>query len=151
MLYVAMSWTIIQGIVVVFWCVVWLVYPFLFDHVCQISHYNDVIMNGMASQITSLTSVYSGIYSGADQRKHLSSASLAFVWGIHWWLVISPHKWPITRKTFPFDDVIFTIIQGIMDFGAYFGWFIQFDSTTCVKFPITMTSWWTEWRFTSPA
>ena len=60
----------------------------------------------MASQITGLTIVYSNVYSGADQRKHQSSASLAFVWGIHRWPVNSPHKWPITRKMFPFDDVI---------------------------------------------
>ena len=46
-------------------------------------HYNDVIMITMASQITSLTVVYSNVYSDADQRKHQSSASLAFVWGIH--------------------------------------------------------------------
>ena len=47
------------------------------------THYNDVIMTTMASQITSLTVVYSTVYSDADQRKHQSSASLAFVWGIH--------------------------------------------------------------------
>ena len=69
-------------------------------------HYNDVIMGGMASQITSLTIVYSTVYSGADQGKHQSSASLAFVRGIHRWPVNSPHKWPVTRKMFPFDDVI---------------------------------------------
>ena len=46
-------------------------------------HYNDVIMGAMASQITSLTTVYSTAYSDADQRKHQSSASLAFVRGIH--------------------------------------------------------------------
>ena len=46
------------------------------------------------------------VYSGADQRKHQSSASLAFVLGIHRWPVNSPHKWPVTRKMFPFDDVI---------------------------------------------
>ena len=63
-------------------------------------------MNAMASQITSLTSVYSIVYSGADQRKHQSSASLAFVWGIHRWPVNSTHKGPVTRKMFPFDDVI---------------------------------------------
>ena len=45
-------------------------------------------------------------YSGADQRKHQSSASLAFVQGIHRWPVNSPHKWPVTRKMFPLDDVI---------------------------------------------
>ena len=45
-------------------------------------HYNDVIMGAIASQITSLTIVYSIVYSDADQRKHQSSASLAFVRGI---------------------------------------------------------------------
>ena len=52
-----------------------------YSHVTR--HYSDVIMNTMASQITSLTIVYSTVYSGADQRKHQSSASLAFVRGIH--------------------------------------------------------------------
>ena len=47
-----------------------------------ISHYSDVIMSAMASQTTSLTIVYSTVYSGSDQRKHQSSASLAFVRGI---------------------------------------------------------------------
>ena len=69
-------------------------------------HYNDVIMSTMASQITSPTIVYSTIYSGTDHRKHQSSASLAFVRGIHRWPVNSPHKWPVTRKMFPFDYVI---------------------------------------------
>ena len=63
-------------------------------------------MGTMASQITSLTIVYSTVYSGADQRKHQSSASLAFVRGIHRGPVNSPHKWPVTRKIVPFDDVI---------------------------------------------
>ena len=74
-------------------------------------HYNDVIMGDMASQITSLTIVYSIVYSDADQRKHQSSASLAFVRGIHrspvsGMLSHKWHKWPVTRKKFPFDDVI---------------------------------------------
>ena len=63
-------------------------------------------MGEIASQITILTIVYSTVYSDADQRKHQSSASLAFVRGIHRGLVNSPHKWPVTRKMFPFDDVI---------------------------------------------
>ena len=70
------------------------------------THYSDVIMGAMASQITRLTIFYSTVYSGADQRKHQSSASLAFVRGIHRWPVNSPHTWPVTRKMFPFDDVI---------------------------------------------
>ena len=63
-------------------------------------------MSAIASQITSLTIVYSTVYSGSDQRKHLSSASLAFVRGIHQSPVNSPHKGPISQKMFPFDDVI---------------------------------------------
>ena len=55
-------------------------------------------MGTMVSQITSLTIVYSTVYLGADQRKHQNSVSLAFV--------NSPHKWPVTRKMFPFDDFI---------------------------------------------
>ena len=55
-------------------------------------HYNDVIMSLMSSLITSLTIVYWSVYSGTDQRKHQSSASLAFVRGIHRWPVNSPHK-----------------------------------------------------------
>ena len=70
------------------------------------AHYSDVIMGTMASQITSRTIVCSTVYLGTDQRKHQSSASLAFVRGIHQWLVNSPHKGPVTRKMFPFDDVI---------------------------------------------
>ena len=69
-------------------------------------HYSDIVMGAMASEITSLTIVYSTVYSGADQRKHQSSASLGFVRGIHRWPVNSPHKGPVTRKMFPFDDVI---------------------------------------------
>ena len=76
------------------------------DKVQVLYHYSDVIIGAMASQITSLTIVYSNIYSGADKRKHQISMSLAFVWGIHQWLVNSSHKWPVTRKIFPFDDVI---------------------------------------------
>ena len=63
-------------------------------------------MDAIASQITSFTIVYSNVYSGADQRKHQSSTSLAFVRGIHRRPVNSPHKWPVTRKRFPFDHVI---------------------------------------------
>ena len=51
------------------------------------------------------------VYSGVDQRKHQSSASLAFVWGIHRWSVDSPHKGPVTRRMFPFDDVIMVPMQ----------------------------------------
>ena len=75
------------------------------------NHYNDVIMSAMASQITGVSIVCSSVDSGVDRRKHQSSASLAFVRGIHRWPVNSPHKRPVTRQMFPFDDVI--MISGI--------------------------------------
>ena len=62
-------------------------------------------MGVIASQITSHMIIYSIFYSDADHRKYQSSASLAFVRGIHQGPVNSPHKWPVTRKMFPFDDV----------------------------------------------
>ena len=63
-------------------------------------------MGAMASQITSLTIVYLTVYSGADQRKHQSYASLAYS-GIYRSPVNSPpHKWPVTSEIFPFHDVI---------------------------------------------
>ena len=61
-------------------------------------HYCDVIISVMASQITSLAIVKSIVYSGADQRKHQSSALLAFVRGIHRCTVNCPHKGSVTRK-----------------------------------------------------
>ena len=83
----------------------------------RVYHYSDIIMGAMASQITSLTVVfstvitsitivYSIVNSGADQRKHQSRASLTFVRGLPRGPVNSPHKGPVTRKMFPFDDVI---------------------------------------------
>ena len=66
-------------------------------------------MGALASQNTSLKIVYSTVYSDADQRKHQSFASLAFVRGSHRRQVNSPHKWPVTRKMFSFDDVIMKI------------------------------------------
>ena len=66
-------------------------------------------MGAIASQITSITIVYSTVYWHADQRKHQSSASLAFVRGIHRGPVTSPHKCPVTRKMYPFDDVIMAL------------------------------------------
>ena len=69
-------------------------------------HYIDVIMTTMASQITSLTVVYSTVYLDADQRKHQSSWSLAFVWGIHRDRWIPGTKGQLRGKMYPFDDVI---------------------------------------------
>ena len=80
-------------------------FKFIFLQVTHVDlHCNDVIMGAIASKITSLTIVYSTVYSDADQRKNQSSASLAFVRRMS--TVNSPHKWLVTRKMFPFDDVI---------------------------------------------
>ena len=65
-------------------------------------------MRAMAAQITSFAIIYATVYSGADQRKHQSSASLAFVRGINRSPVNSLYKGQVTRKIFPFDDVIIT-------------------------------------------
>ena len=73
---------------------------------CWESHYSDVIMSTMVSQITHVWIVCSTICSGVHQRKHQSSTSLAFVSGIHWWQGNSLHKGPVMRKMFPFDYVI---------------------------------------------
>ena len=66
-------------------------------------------MSAITSQITSFTIVYSNVYLGTDQRKYQSSAPMAYVQGIHRGSVNSPHKGPVMRKMFPFDDVIMTI------------------------------------------
>ena len=88
----------------------WLMYSGMVKVIKQrstnVCHYYDVILGAIESQITSLAIVYSTVYSSANQRKHQSSASLAFVRGIHRRPVNSPLKWPVTRKMFPFDDVI---------------------------------------------
>ena len=98
----------------------------LTDRWTYMYHYDDFMMGPMASQITSLLIVYSTVYSGADQSKHQSSASLAFVWRIHQGQVNSPHKWPVTRKMFPFDDIIM-FCQIVMIF------LIMLISWTCLQ------------------
>ena len=65
----------------------------------------------VASQITGVSSVCSTVASGVDQRKYQSSASLAFVWGIHRWMVNYPHKGPVTRKMLMLKQVIEQTIQ----------------------------------------
>ena len=82
-------------------------------------HYSDVIVSAMVSQITDVSMVYSTVCPGANQTKHQSYASLAFVRGIYRWPVNSPHKGPVTRKMFPFDFVIifsFSILSHLIPF-----------------------------------
>ena len=86
---------------------VYLVYIiYVSDDHTALQHNITLTMSAIASQITSPAIVCSTVYSGADQRKHQSSASLAFAWGIHRRPVNSPDKWSVTRKMFQFDDMI---------------------------------------------
>ena len=85
-------------------------------------HNSDVIMIATVFQITGFSIVYSAVCWGVDQRKYQIFASLAFVRGINRWPVDSPHKGPVTRKMFPFDDVIMKrgVIRIVADIsGAY--------------------------------
>ena len=70
----------------------------------MISHYSDVIMSTMASQITGVSIICSTVCSGTDQ----TSASLAFVLGIH--RAAGTGEFPTQKannaEKFPFDDVI---------------------------------------------
>ena len=83
------------------------------DQHITVGHYSDIIMSTMASQITGVSIVYSTVCWGATQRKHQRSTSLAFVRGIHRWPVDSSHKIPVTRKMFPFGDVIMITPKGM--------------------------------------
>ena len=87
-----------------FRCKLWT--RFAVGWVVWVYHYTDVIMGTIASHITSLTIVYSTVYSDADHRKHQNSALQAFLRGIRRRPVNSSHKWSVTRKMLPFDDVI---------------------------------------------
>ena len=98
-------------------------------------HYSDDIMGEMASQITSLAIVYSTVYSGGDQRKHQSSASLAFMLGIPQGPVNSPHKWPVTRKIF---HLMTSSCQGDIRYGIGS---IKF-SHCCHIFVAVRPGWW---------
>ena len=103
-------------------------------------------MGVIASQITSFTIVYSTVYSDADQRKHQSSASLAFVRGIHRGPVNSPHKWPVTRKCFHLMTsscrilLVGTIRYLASDLASlqYICWFHQINTASIITKYISM-------------
>ena len=107
-------------------------------------HYSGAVISTMAYQITSLTIIYATVDLSADQRKHQSSASLAFVWGIHRSPVNSPHKGPVIRKTFPFDDVIIFIkhFTGACYYISMQGLKLNNDSK---RGPRYIRRWWLEY------
>ena len=75
-------------------------------------------MRTMASQIMGISIVCSTFCSGADQRKYQSFTSLAFVRGIHQWLVDSPHKGPVAWKIFPFMLWTSPVLQTRTEYNA---------------------------------
>ena len=81
--------------------ILWQAWRWSHFHDFILKHYSDVITGAMPSQITSFTIVYPSVCSGAYPRKHQSSASLAYVWGINRSPVNSPYNGPVTRKMFP--------------------------------------------------
>ena len=114
---------------------------FWFGYKLETFHYCDVIMGAMASQITSLTVVYSTVYSGTDQRKYQSSPSLAFVRGIHRWPTNSPYKGPVTRKMFPFDDAIMLRLVHVYTFCVMLNAFCCQETTFWFKSMIQARFW----------
>ena len=111
--------------------------PVIYFRFCNLHfHYGDVIMGAIATQITSLMVVYSTVYSDADQGKHQSSASLTFVCGIHRGPVNSPQKWPVTRKMFPFDDVIMDLTN--------LKWLTLFPASVCVCIVLCVEYFWSQ-------
>ena len=127
------------------------------------TYYIDVIMNAMASQITGVSIVYSTICSGAVERRHQSSASLAFVRGIHRWPVNYPLKGPVTRKCFhlmtlslysglswvkmvywsAYGNIIYFIFGSVNDIRSYeykLNWKNYDTSVICLWLPGTMTT-----------
>ena len=122
------------------------------DHQTISLHNSNVIMSAMAYQISSLTIVHSILYLGVDQRKHQSSASLTIVRGIHRWPVNSTQKGPVTRKMFPFDDVIMETGQRYLPKG-HGNWSAVVPLMTSsrplpdpvLSYRIITTSPWVEW------
>ena len=98
-------------------------------------HYCDVIMawwrlKPPASRLFSQPSIQAH-KEKKDQRNLQSSASLAFVWGIHRLPVNSRHKWPVTRKMFPFDDVIMKSARAFNEAGnSYWRHAMESQSTS---------------------
>ena len=90
----------------------------------DVTCYSDVIMSAKASQITSLTFVYSTVYSSPDHRKYQSSALLYVVRGIHRWPLNTPHKWPVTREMFLFDYVIMLCYMSPVCSHCFYHWYL---------------------------
>ena len=91
-------------------------------------YHSDVMISAMASEITGVSIVCLTVCSGADQRKHQSSASLVFVGEIHRWSVGFPHKGPVTRTCFHVRMLVIRSEKG----GGYTG-FILILFVECIR------------------
>ena len=112
----------------------------------QCQCYSDIIMTTMASEITGISIVCSTICSGVDQRKHQSSTSLAFVRGIHWWLVDSPPKWTVMRKMFSFDDIVMNLLTMCQWWGSPAQFVLEISIIdVATSFSDKNSPWWL-WR-----
>ena len=98
-------------------------------------------MTAMASQITSLTIVYSNFFHGQIKESIKAPASLAFVRGIHRWPMNSPHKGPVTRKIFQFDDVIMCFSNHMGDVSRVSWWRHQVSQSILASAPKMMKLW----------
>ena len=81
-------------------------------------HHNGVIMGAIESQIISLTIAYSIIFFRRRSKKTSKLRVTGLCAGNSPGTVNSPHKWPVTRKMFPFDDVIVSQTKH-MDYEAF--------------------------------
>ena len=108
-----------------------------FPYLCSIKHYNDVIISVMMPQITGVSIVFSTVCSGTDQRKHQSSASLDFCEGNSSVTDRFPsQKAIVTRKRFPFDDVLTLIPARISNYIHFKMWdeiTYQFRNFNCAS------------------
>ena len=95
-------------------------------------HYNNVIMNAIVCQITASRFFTQALIQAHIKEKNQSFASLALVRGIHRWPVNSPHKGPVTRKMFPFDDLIMILWKSTDKFRMYTNTFST-TYTVCYK------------------
>ena len=99
----------------------------------QFNHYTDVTMCVMAPKITRIYTVCWSGSSGAYQRKHQNSVWLAFVMTGGFF-----HKWSVTQKVFPIDNVIMirvtdhTLFKNRAIHRTVF-WHLKFDHSWLVK------------------
>ena len=112
-----------NALILIYGCRLWLRAGWCW---CCACHYSDAVMGVMASKIAVVTIVCATVYSGADQRKHRSSASLAFVRGI-------PAQSSVTRKMFPFNDVIMMCVPDSAVGGLVGGYWLHGSDAGCIS------------------